>query len=62
MSEYKISLETLNAVLAYLGSRPYQEVFSLIKAVQDEAAKQIESQNGGNNAGNDETKEPSEED
>ena len=51
MSEYKISLETLNAVLAYLGSRPYQEVFNLIKAVQDEASKQIAPPVGDTNDG-----------
>lgn len=46
MSEYKISLETLNAVLAYLGNRPYQEVFGLIKAIQDEASKQTVALDG----------------
>jgi len=51
MSEYKISLETLNAVLAYLGSRPYQEVFNLIKSVQDEASKQVITQVGDTNDG-----------
>jgi hypothetical protein len=51
MSEYKISLETLNAVLAYLGSRPYQEVFNLIKSVQDEASKQVIAQVGDTNDG-----------
>lgn len=51
MSEYKISLETLNAVLAYLGNRPYQEVFNLIKAIQDEASKQAVTQIGDTNDG-----------
>lgn len=50
MSEYKISLETLNAVLGYLGKRPYEEVFGLIKAIQDEASKQTPALDGGNNA------------
>lgn len=60
MLEFKIKAETLNAVLAYLGGRPYQEVFNLIKAVQDEASKQLENPDGGNNAGN-EPEEPSKE-
>lgn len=33
-----IDIETINQVLGYLGTRPYQEVFSLIQAIQ-EAAK-----------------------
>ena len=34
----QIDIETINQVLGYLGTRPYQEVFSLIQAIQ-EAAK-----------------------
>jgi hypothetical protein len=30
-----IDVSVLNAVLGYLGSRPYQEVFQLINAIQD---------------------------
>lgn len=40
MENVIISVETLNRVLGYLGARPYQEVFQLIKAIQDEAANQ----------------------
>jgi len=40
MNQVLISVETLNNVLGYLGTRPYQEVFQLIKLVQDEAANQ----------------------
>jgi hypothetical protein len=32
-----IDVSVLNAVLGYLGSRPYQEVFQLIAAIQDAA-------------------------
>lgn len=32
-----ISVKTMNNVLGYLGTRPYQEVFQLIAAVQQEA-------------------------
>jgi hypothetical protein len=40
MNELIISTQTLNQVLAYLGSRPYQEVFQLIEAIQNEAKNQ----------------------
>ena len=40
MNELVISTQTLNQVLAYLGSRPYQEVFQLIEAIQNEAKNQ----------------------
>jgi hypothetical protein len=33
-----IDIEVVNQVLGYLGTRPYQEVYSLIQAIQ-EAAK-----------------------
>jgi hypothetical protein len=33
-----LDLELVNQVLGYLGTRPYQEVYSLIQAIQ-EAAK-----------------------
>lgn len=39
MKEIKISVDTLNAVLGYLGARPYQEVFNLVKLIQDAAAE-----------------------
>ena len=41
MKEIKVPVDTLNAVLAYLGTRPYQEVFSLIQTVQDIAKEQM---------------------
>jgi hypothetical protein len=34
----ELPVETINQVLGYLGTRPYQEVFHLIQAIQ-EAAK-----------------------
>jgi hypothetical protein len=33
-----IDIETVNQILGYLGTRPYQEVYQLIQAIQ-EAAK-----------------------
>ena len=38
-----IDIETINQVLGYLGTRPYQEVFHLIQAIQ-EAAKPQEAE------------------
>ena len=35
----KISTELLNAILQYLGNRPYVEVVNIITAIQQEAAK-----------------------
>jgi hypothetical protein len=32
-----IDIETVNQVLGYLGTRPYQEVYGLIQAIQDAA-------------------------
>jgi hypothetical protein len=34
-----LSTELINAVLTYLGNRPYVEVVNLITAIQAEAAK-----------------------
>ena len=39
----QLPIETVNQVLGYLGTRPYQEVFQLIQAVQ-EAAKPKEAE------------------
>jgi len=40
MNELVISTQVLNQILAYLGSRPYQEVFQMIEALQAEAKNQ----------------------
>jgi hypothetical protein len=40
MNELIISTQVLNQVLGYLGSRPYQEVFQLVEAIQKEAQNQ----------------------
>jgi hypothetical protein len=39
METIPISTQLLNSIIGYLGTRPYQEVYQLIKAVQDEAEK-----------------------
>lgn len=41
----QLPIETANLILGYLGTRPYQEVFQLIQAIQ-EAAKPPEVQHG----------------
>jgi len=41
-----LSLNTINQILAYLGTRPYQEVFQLIEAIQKEA-KEIQAAKQG---------------
>jgi len=43
-----IDIEIVNQVLGYLGTRPYQEVYSLIQAIQEAAKPQVvqEAQNG----------------
>ncbi len=38
----KVSVQLVNGILQYLGTRPYTEVFQLIKAIQDEAQGQLQ--------------------
>lgn len=40
MQKIIVSVEILDKVLGYLGTRPYQEVFQMIQALQNEAANQ----------------------
>lgn len=40
METLQISTQLLNQIIGYLGTRPYQEVVSLIQALQHEAANQ----------------------
>jgi hypothetical protein len=40
MDKIQISTALLNQIMGYLGTRPYQEVFQLIEAVQSEAKNQ----------------------
>jgi hypothetical protein len=41
MNEIKLSVELVNKVLGYLGTRPYQEVFTLITEIQGVAKDQV---------------------
>lgn len=40
MEKLQISTQLLNSIMGYLGTRPYQEVFQLIEAIQKEAKEQ----------------------
>jgi hypothetical protein len=42
MNEIKLSTNLVNAILQYLGSRPYTEVFQLVEAIQKEAKEQAQ--------------------
>ena len=44
MENINLSVQTVNAVLSYLGSRPYIEVSSLITAIQKEAESQAKTE------------------
>jgi hypothetical protein len=40
MNEIKLSVDLLNAVMQYLGSRPFVEVAGLIQGIQQQASAQ----------------------
>jgi hypothetical protein len=42
MEKITLSTQLINAVLGYLGTRPYQEVFQLIDGLQNEAKSQVQ--------------------
>jgi len=42
MEKINLSVQLLNSIMGYLGTRPYQEVFQLIEAIQKEAKEQPE--------------------
>jgi hypothetical protein len=44
MNEEKVtlSLETVNNILSYLGTKPYQEVIPLINTIRQEAEKSLQ--------------------
>jgi hypothetical protein len=44
MENLQISTQLLNGILAYLGTRPYQEVFQLVSAIQQEAQPQVKKE------------------
>ena len=40
METLQISTQLLNAIIGYLGTKPYQETHQLIQAIQQEAGNQ----------------------
>lgn len=40
-TEIKLTLPLVNAILQYLGSRPYSEVFPLVAEIQSQATPQV---------------------
>jgi hypothetical protein len=44
MNEIKLSTNLVNAILQYLGSRPYADVFQLVEAIQKEAKEPTSQQ------------------
>lgn len=41
MSNISLSLNLVNAIMGFLGKQPYEQVFQLINAINDEAKGQI---------------------
>ena len=46
MEKITLSTNLVNAVLQYLGTRPYADVFQLVEAIQKEAKEQVEGRSG----------------
>ena len=42
MEKITLSVNLVNAVLQYLGTQPYQNVYQLVEAMQKEAKQQVE--------------------
>ena len=54
MNDITLSLNLFNAIMGYLGKQPYEQVFQLINAINEEAKDQItkpESENNGTEEG-----------
>lgn len=45
METLQISAQLLNGIIGYLGTRPYQEVFQIVQALQNEVANQPKKDN-----------------
>ena len=48
METLQISAQLLNGIIGYLGTRPYQEVFQLVQALQAEVQSQTPPQTDTN--------------
>ena len=40
-TKIQLTLPLVNAVLQYLATRPYQEVFQIVQAIQEQATPQV---------------------
>lgn len=40
MQEVKLSVQTLNAIMSYIGTKPFQEVFQIVELVNKEVQAQ----------------------
>jgi hypothetical protein len=49
--QISLSLSLINAVLQYLGSRPYGEVFQLVQELQKQAIPQVKQEEQPESAG-----------
>ena len=47
MEKFLLSVNLINSIFGYLGTRPYQEVFQLIEKMHQEIKTQSEDKNGG---------------
>lgn len=47
MEKFSFSVNLINLIFGYLGTRPYQEVFQLIEKMHQEIKTQSEDKNGG---------------
>jgi hypothetical protein len=45
MEKITLSTNLVNAIIGYLGTRPYQEVFQLVEAMQKEAKEHGDQEN-----------------
>ena len=43
MEKVTLSTNLVNAILQYLGTRPYADVFQFVEAIQKEAKEQLET-------------------
>jgi hypothetical protein len=50
MEKMEVALEVMNEILGYLGTRPYQEVYTLIEKLQNEAKAHGMKQQAAQNA------------
>jgi hypothetical protein len=41
MEKISLSVNLINQIMGYLGTRPYQEVFQMVNGLQDEAKQAV---------------------